>query len=115
MTNISTLNYADIVSEIKFSAQFKFDNENKCSDIGVVFEGAEVQVTTIYNSLTRAAKDVSRGPMRTTAQKNAPWGLLIDIGNISSTDNPFVGATRQAIIDMNITREFSENYIIVQK
>ncbi len=115
MPNISTLNYANIVSEMVFNAKFEFDNENKCSDIEVTFEGTEAQVTTIYNSLTRAAKDVSRGPMRTTAQKNAPWGLLIDIGNISSTDNPFVGATRQAIIDMNITREFSENYIIVQK
>ena len=115
MTNISTLNYADIVSEIKFSAQFKFDNENKCSDIGVVFEGAEVQVTTIYNSLTNQAKNVSTEPRRKTAQKNAPWILVIDMGDISSTDNPFVGATRQAIVDMNITREFSENYIIVQK
>ncbi len=115
MTNISTLNYADIVSEIKFSAQFKFDNENKCSDIGVVFEGTEMQVTAIYNKLTKDAKNVSTEPRRKTEQKNAPWILVIDIGDIHSTNNPFVGATRQAIVDMDIAKVFTENYIKVQK
>lgn len=74
-----------------------------------------MQVTAIYNKLTEDAKNVSTEPRRKTEQKNAPWILVIDIGDIHSTNNPFVDATRQAIVDMDIAKVFSENYIKVQK
>ncbi len=109
MPKISTLAYNRELESMKTSAQFEFDNDNKCRVATMAFVGTKSTITELSSTLTSVAAEVSTEPKPITPNKDADYILTVNVGNIE--DNPFTGNSRQNILGTDVIKVFSNNYI----
>lgn len=106
---ISTLAYETVANQIKFTAQFEFDNNNKCTAATVAFIGAQSTIETLFSSLTSVAAEVSTMPKPLTPNKDSGYIFNVNVGDIA--DNPFSGNSRQEILEMDLLVLFLKEYV----